>query len=80
MFNVFDCLQVNTFLCFMVFAMLIDRQELYDAFGFHGIRPTFIGLIIIFSFVFSPYNEVSMIFFVFNKTQAALLDIIIYVE
>ena len=52
---------MNTFLCFMVFALLIDWQDLYDAFGFWGIRPTLIGLIVIFSYVFSPYNEVNRI-------------------
>ena len=38
--------------------MLMDKQELYTAFGFDS-RPTFIGLIIIFTYIFSPYNEVS---------------------
>lgn len=49
--------QVNSFLCFAAFAFLIDQQELYTAFGF-STRPTLIGLIIIFQYVFSPYNEV----------------------
>lgn len=49
--------QVNTFLCFMVFALLMDHRELYTAFGFTDAQPTLIGLVIIFQFVFSPYNE-----------------------
>lgn len=49
--------QVNSFLCFAAFAFLIDQQVLYTAFGF-STRPTLIGLIIIFQYVFSPYNEV----------------------
>ncbi|KAL4232542.1 CAAX prenyl protease 1 [Mactra antiquata] len=49
--------QVNSFLCFAAFAFLIDQQVLYSAFGFNT-RPTLIGLIIIFQYVFSPYNEV----------------------
>lgn len=49
--------QINSFLCFAAFAMLIDSQVLYTAFGFDT-RPTLIGLIIIFQFVFSPYNEI----------------------
>ncbi|XP_050393950.1 CAAX prenyl protease 1 homolog [Patella vulgata] len=49
--------QVNTFLCFMMFAMLINRKELFTAFGFNT-QPTLIGLLIIFQFVFSPYNEI----------------------
>jgi len=50
--------QVNSFLCFMVFAVLMERTELYSAFGFHDSQPTLIGLVIIFQFIFSPYNEV----------------------
>ncbi|XP_078736002.1 CAAX prenyl protease 1 homolog [Lampetra fluviatilis] len=49
--------QVNSLLCFSLFAALIGRPELFAAFGFHDERPTLIGLIIIFQFVFSPYNE-----------------------
>ncbi|KAL3881578.1 hypothetical protein ACJMK2_028000 [Sinanodonta woodiana] len=49
--------QVNTFLCFSVFSMLIHKQVLFTAFGFSN-QPTLIGLIIIFQFVFSPYNEI----------------------
>lgn len=48
--------QVNTFFSFMVFGFLIDRSELYEAFGFNT-KPTIIGLVIIFQFIFSPYNE-----------------------
>lgn len=48
--------QVNLFLCFMVFALLINRTELFEAFGF-STQPTIIGLLIIFQFIFSPYNE-----------------------
>ena len=50
--------QVNLFLCFLVFALLIKRVELFEAFGFNT-QPTMIGLLIIFQFVFSPYNEVT---------------------
>ncbi|XP_048239837.1 CAAX prenyl protease 1 homolog [Haliotis rufescens] len=49
--------QVNMFLCFMVFAMLINRKDLFLAFGFNT-QPKLIGLFIIFQFIFSPYNEV----------------------
>jgi len=42
----------------MVFALLMDRRELYSAFGFPDSQPTLIGLVIIFQFIFSPYNEV----------------------
>lgn len=49
--------QVNTFFSFMVFGLLMKKSELYEAFGF-TIQPTLIGLLIIFQFIFSPYNEV----------------------
>uniref|UniRef100_A0A5F8HA12 CAAX prenyl protease n=1 Tax=Monodelphis domestica TaxID=13616 RepID=A0A5F8HA12_MONDO len=50
--------QMNSFLCFFLFAMLISRKELFAAFGFYDSQPTLIGLMIIFQFIFSPYNEV----------------------
>lgn len=49
--------QMNSFLCFFLFAFLIGRKELFMAFGFHDSQPTLIGLMIIFQFIFSPYNE-----------------------
>uniref|UniRef100_A0A673KRI0 CAAX prenyl protease n=1 Tax=Sinocyclocheilus rhinocerous TaxID=307959 RepID=A0A673KRI0_9TELE len=49
--------QMNSFLCFFLFAVLIGRKELFIAFGFHETQPTLIGLMIIFQFIFSPYNE-----------------------
>ncbi|CDQ57992.1 unnamed protein product [Oncorhynchus mykiss] len=51
--------QMNSFLCFFLFAVLIGRKELFIAFGFYDSQPTLIGLMIIFQFIFSPYNEVS---------------------
>ncbi|XP_066232067.1 CAAX prenyl protease 1 homolog isoform X2 [Saccopteryx leptura] len=50
--------QMNSFLCFFLFAVLIGRKELFAAFGFFDNQPTLIGLLIIFQFIFSPYNEV----------------------
>uniref|UniRef100_A0A4W3JBB0 CAAX prenyl protease n=1 Tax=Callorhinchus milii TaxID=7868 RepID=A0A4W3JBB0_CALMI len=50
--------QVNSFFCFFLFAVLMDRKELFSAFGFYDSQPTLIGLMIIFQFIFSPYNEV----------------------
>lgn len=50
--------QANLFLCFMVFALLYRNQILYDSFGFHNSQPVFIGIFIIFQYIFSPYNEV----------------------
>lgn len=51
-------LQMNSFLCFSLFAVLIGRKELFVAFDFNDSQPTLIGLMIIFQFIFSPYNEV----------------------
>lgn len=48
--------QVNLFLCFMVFGFLHQNKALYEAFGFNAM-PTLIGILIIFQFIFSPYNE-----------------------
>lgn len=55
---IYFCWQVNTFLCFLVFGLLINKQVLYSAFGFSS-QPTIVGLLIIFQFIFAPYNEVS---------------------
>ncbi|XP_059140651.1 CAAX prenyl protease 1 homolog [Physella acuta] len=49
--------QVNLLLCLMVFAVLMKETVLYSAFGFDT-QPTLIGLIIIFQFIFAPYNEI----------------------
>lgn len=50
---------MNSFLCFFLFAVLIGQKELFAAFGFYDTQPTLIGLMIIFQFIFSPYNEVN---------------------
>uniref|UniRef100_A0A8C5GVC1 CAAX prenyl protease n=1 Tax=Gouania willdenowi TaxID=441366 RepID=A0A8C5GVC1_GOUWI len=49
--------QTNSFLCFSLFALMIGRVELFRAFGFTETQPTLIGLLIVFHFIFSPYNE-----------------------
>lgn len=49
--------QINTFLSFGAFAVLMNQTSLYEAFGFYDTQPTFIGLIIIFQYVFAPYNQ-----------------------
>lgn len=48
---------INTFLYFLIFAVLMNRQVFYEAFGFVNEKPVFIGLIIIVQFIFAPYNE-----------------------
>jgi len=50
---------VNILLSFFVFGLLMNNNMLYESFGFYGgQKPTLIGLLIIFQFIFSPYNEV----------------------
>lgn len=55
----FPCPQVNTFFSFMIFGFLMHNKVLFTSFGFPDSQPTMIGLMIIFQFIFSPYNEVS---------------------
>lgn len=49
--------QVNLFMSFFVFGLLMNMKILYESFGFYDQQPTIIGLLIIFQFIFSPYNE-----------------------
>lgn len=50
--------EVNLLLCFSVFAFLYKLDIIYSAFGFVDEKPLFIGLLIIFQFIFGPYNEI----------------------
>ena len=43
---------------FIVFNLLYKYKPLYDAFGFTDSQPIFIGLYIVTSYVFSPYNAI----------------------
>eukprot|EP00794_Sanderia_malayensis_P000486 gene486-1131_t len=49
--------QINIFLDFFLFGLLMDKDVLYTSFGFFDSKPTLIGLLIIFQFIFSPYHE-----------------------
>jgi len=49
--------QVNTFLYFLIFAALMNRQVFYSSIGFESEKPVLIGLMIILRFIFAPYNE-----------------------
>ncbi|XP_068698816.1 CAAX prenyl protease 1 homolog isoform X2 [Montipora foliosa] len=49
--------QVNLFFSFMIFGYLMHNKMLFASFGFPDSQPTMIGLLIIFQFIFSPYNE-----------------------
>ena len=48
---------MNTFLYFLIFAALMNRQVFYTSFGFESEKPILIGLMIILQFIFAPYNE-----------------------
>lgn len=50
-------MQVNLLLCLLLFNFLYKMPVLYAAFGFTDSQPVFIGLLIIFMFIFAPYNE-----------------------
>uniref|UniRef100_A0A0X3PJI0 CAAX prenyl protease n=1 Tax=Schistocephalus solidus TaxID=70667 RepID=A0A0X3PJI0_SCHSO len=51
--------QVNLLLMFIVFQLLIDVEPLFTSFGFlPSTTPILLRLIIIFQFVFMPYNAV----------------------
>lgn len=53
-----NCGQVNTFICFLVFGLLHKNNLLFEAFGFYDSMPLFIGLLIIFQYIYMPYHEV----------------------
>ncbi|KAL7065492.1 hypothetical protein AAHC03_04646 [Spirometra sp. Aus1] len=51
--------QLNLFLMFVVFQLLVDVEPLFTSFGFlPSTTPILLRLIIIFQFVFMPYNAV----------------------
>ena len=50
--------EINMLIIFSVFGLLYQNREVYAAFGFFDQKPIFIGLLIIFEYIFSPYNEV----------------------
>ncbi|KAI1287310.1 CAAX prenyl protease 1 -like protein [Halotydeus destructor] len=50
--------EVNLLLCLSVFGLLFQNRVIYQAFGFQNEKPLFIGLLLIFQYIFSPYNEV----------------------
>lgn len=69
----FTCPQVNTFFSFMIFGFLMHNKVLFASFGFPDSQPTMIGLMIIFQFIFSPYNEVS------HKNNLSILSTVCHV-
>ncbi|XP_046403597.1 CAAX prenyl protease 1 homolog [Ischnura elegans] len=51
-------MQVNLFMIFLVFGILLRYQSMYRAFGFMDEQPILIGFFIVGQFIFSPYNAV----------------------
>lgn len=51
-------IQINIFLMFFVFGKLMNLRQLYVGFGFPDFQPILIRLYVVFSFIFSPFNEV----------------------
>ena len=41
-----------------MFGYLMEQQDVYTSFGFHGTQPIIIGLLLVFQLIFIPYNEV----------------------
>ncbi|TPP67904.1 Peptidase family M48 containing protein [Fasciola gigantica] len=50
--------QANLFLMFITFSSLMDYEEIFVSFGFYNGAPILLKLLIIFQFIFSPYNTV----------------------
>ena len=50
--------EINMFFCFMVFGLLYQNSAIYSSIGFVDEKPIFIGLLVIFQYIFSPYTEV----------------------
>lgn len=50
--------ELNILFMFLVFNLLFQYRPLYEAFGFHDSQPIFIGLYIVTSYIFSPYNAI----------------------
>lgn len=50
--------EINLFICLAVFGLLYQNSVIYGAFGFRDEKPIFVGLLIIFQYIFSPYNEI----------------------
>ena len=50
--------ELNILFMFLCFNLLFQYKPLYEAFGFHNSQPVFIGLYIVTSFIFSPYNAI----------------------
>ena len=71
-FVMVSLLQINTLACFMAFGFLVHWKVLYTSFGFTESQPTLIGLLIVFQFIFSPYNEVSGMIYLFLCDFAAV--------
>ena len=51
--------EANLFCSLAVFGLLFQNDTIYHAFGFANKKPVIVGLIIIFQYIFSPYNEVA---------------------
>ncbi|XP_049787802.1 CAAX prenyl protease 1 homolog [Schistocerca cancellata] len=50
--------QLNLLFMFLVFGLMFKYDPMYRAFGFSTERPVIIGLMIVFQYIFSPYNAI----------------------
>nr|CAB3267956.1 CAAX prenyl protease 1 homolog [Phallusia mammillata] len=53
--------QVSILFSFFLFGKLMNQSILFSAFGFVDVQPTLIKLLIVFSYIFSPINEVESV-------------------
>jgi STE24 endopeptidase len=55
------------------FSYFYQQENLYTAFGFNT-QPTLIGLMIVFTYIMSPYNEVSCVCIHYRQHSFQLLS------
>lgn len=51
-------MQANIIFMFFMFGVLMKKNEIFAAFGFVDYQPVLIKLYIVFTFIFSPFNEI----------------------
>ena len=50
--------QIQLFVTFYLFGLLLNNKEMYENFGFGSRQPAIIGLIVFFQYILSPMNFV----------------------
>lgn len=56
--QILAAVEVYLLIVLSIFGFLVHNDRIYQAFGFkQGVRPVFVGLILILNFIFAPSNE-----------------------